>query len=96
MWISRVPPRERKALQFPWAEVKVGNQREDMPTPEEHILRILSEAKEPLFASEIADHLNRDVRTRYTNTEMVELLKTMAEQVAQLSDGRWMLKRLML
>jgi hypothetical protein len=67
-----------------------------MPTSEEHILRILSEAKEPLFASEIADHLNRELRTRYTNTGTVELLKRLPEQVAQLPDGRWMLKRLML
>ena len=67
-----------------------------MPTLEEHVVRILGEATEPLFASEIADHLNRELRTRYTNTEMVELLKRMPEQVAQLPDGRWMLKRLML
>jgi hypothetical protein len=67
-----------------------------VPTLEEHILRILGEATEPLFASEIADHLNREVRTRLTNADIVELLKRLHEQVAQLPDGRWMLKRLML
>jgi hypothetical protein len=46
---------------------KGHSQSEQMPTLEEHILRILGEATEPLFASEIADHLNREVRTRLTN-----------------------------
>ena len=77
-------------------EITVGNQREHMPTFEEHILRILGEATEPLFASEIADHLNRELQTRYTNTGTVGLLKRLPEKVAQLPDGRWMLKRLML
>ena len=69
-----------------------------MPTHEEHILRILGEAKEPLFASEIAERLNRELRpdAAYTTTEIARRLKSMTEQVAQSPDGRWMLKRLML
>ena len=69
-----------------------------MPTYEQHILLILGEATEPLFTSEIADRLNRELGNRapYTTTEVVMGLKTLSKQVAQLPDGRWMLKRLML
>jgi len=68
-----------------------------VPTHEEHILRILGEAKEPLFASEIAEHLNSELRpdSAYSTMEVAKRLKGMSEQVAQLLDGRWMLKRLM-
>ena len=70
-----------------------------MPTYEQHILLILGEATEPLFTSEIAERLNRelgDAAAAYTTTEVVMGLKRLREQVAQLPDGRWMLKRLML
>ncbi len=69
-----------------------------MPTYEQHILLILGEATEPLFTSEIAERLNRELgnRAAYTTTEVVMGLKRLSEQVAQLPDGRWMLKRLML
>lgn len=69
-----------------------------MPTHEEHILRILGEATEPLFTSEITERLNHELRpdAAYTAAEIVGRLKSMSEQVAQLPDGRWMLKRLML
>ena len=55
-------------------------------------------AKEPLFASEIAEHLNSELRpdSAYSTMEVAKRLKGMSEQVAQLLDGRWMLKRLML
>ena len=69
-----------------------------MPTHEEQILRILGEAKEPLFASEIAERLNSELRpdSAHSRIEVAKRLKSMSEQVAQLPDGRWMLKRLML
>ena len=69
-----------------------------MPTHEGRILRIIGEAKEPLFASEIAEHLNSELRpdSAYATMEVAKRLKGMSEQVAQLLDGRWMLKRLML
>lgn len=67
-----------------------------MPTIEERILLILGEATEPLFASEITEHLNRELHTRYTNADIVERLKNFTSQVAQLPDERWMLKRLLL
>jgi hypothetical protein len=68
-----------------------------MPTHEEHILRILGEATEPLFLSEITDRLNDELRpgAAYTATEIVTRLKALEKEVAQQSDGRWMLKRLM-
>ena len=69
-----------------------------MPTHEELILRILSEATAPLFPSEITDRLNGELTAgaAYTNTEIVWRLKGLGEEVAQMPDGRWMLKRLML
>jgi len=69
-----------------------------MPTHEEHILRILSEATEPLFPSEIADRLNRELvaRAACTSTEIVWRLNGLSEEVAQMPDGRWMPKRRML
>jgi hypothetical protein len=68
-----------------------------MLTPEEHILRILGEASAGLFASEIAEHLNKELRpdSAHTTVEVAKRLKSMSDQVAQLPDGRWMLKRLM-
>ena len=68
-----------------------------MPTHEEHILRILSEAAEPLFPSEITDRLNRELGpgAAYTTTEIVWRLNGVGEEVAQMPDGRWTLKRLM-
>lgn len=69
-----------------------------MPAHEKDILRILGEATEPLFTSEITERLNLQLKpdVAYTATEIVARLKNMSEQVAQLPDGRWMLKRLML
>jgi len=69
-----------------------------VPTLDEHILRLLGEAPEALFASEIAERLNKGLRpdTAYTTVEVAKHLKGMSDRVAQLPDGRWMLKRLML
>jgi predicted Zn-ribbon and HTH transcriptional regulator len=68
-----------------------------MPTHEEHILRILGEATEPLFTSEIAELLNLELRpgAAYTAIEVARFLQGLQEQAVQLADGRWMLKRLM-
>ena len=68
-----------------------------MPTHEEHIVRILGEATEPLFPSEIAERLNRELGAAgaYTSLEIAARLQRMSDQVAQTPDGRWMLKRLM-
>jgi hypothetical protein len=69
-----------------------------MPTIDEHILRILGEAPEGLFAPDIAECLNKELRpdTAYKTVDVAKHLKAMSDQVAQLPDGRWMLKRLML
>ena len=68
-----------------------------MPTHEEHILRILSEANEPLFPSEIAARLNHELGpgSAYTTREVVTRLWDLAKDVTQTTDGRWMLKRRM-
>jgi hypothetical protein len=67
-----------------------------MPTHEEHILRILGEATEPVFTSEIAELLNLELRpgAAYTTIEVARLLQGLQEQAVQFADGRWMLKRL--
>jgi hypothetical protein len=66
-----------------------------MPTDDEHILRILGEATEPLFPSEITDRLNRKrgIGAAHTMTKVVLRLKSLASRVAQLPDGRWTLNR---
>jgi repressor of nif and glnA expression len=66
-----------------------------MPTNEEHILRTLSEADEPLFASEIAERLNRELGagTAYTATEVVRLLMGLGEAVEHMREGGWTLRR---
>ena len=68
-----------------------------MPNHDEHILNILGEATEPLFPSEITDHLNRELGAgaAYTMTDVVIRLKSLGDQVEQLPDGRWTLKRRM-
>jgi hypothetical protein len=70
----------------------------DVSTLDEHIPRILGETATALFASEIAERLNKELRpdTAYTTVEIAKHLKAMSDQIAQLPDGRWMLKRLML
>jgi hypothetical protein len=64
-----------------------------MPTPEELILSILSEAAEPLFASEIAERLNLQLRpaVAYTTIEVGRVLQGLREQAVLLADERWML-----
>jgi predicted transcriptional regulator len=63
--------------------VTVGKRFEkvSMPTYEEHILRILSEA-EPLFVSEIAERLNLKLRpaAAYTTIEVGTVLQGLHEQ----------------
>lgn len=67
-----------------------------MPTHEEHILRILREATEPLFPSEITERLNRELGAEaaaYTVTEVAARLWRFTDQLEQLPDGRWTLKQ---
>ena len=69
-----------------------------MRTSEEDvILRILSDAVEPLFPSEIADSLNREFNGKsvYTMTQVVMRLQKLGKIVVQVPDGRWTLKRRM-
>ena len=69
----------------------------NMPTIDEHILRILGEVQEAQFASDIAERLNKELRpdTAYKTVDVAKHLKGMTDQIAQLPDGRWMRKRLM-
>jgi hypothetical protein len=66
-----------------------------MPPHDEHVVRILREASGPLFPSEIAEQLNGELGSgaAYTATEVVTLLHGLKEQVVQLPDGGWTLKR---
>lgn len=66
-----------------------------IPADERYILRILGEAADPLFPSEITERLNQElgVGERYTMTEVAMRLKTLTGKIEQLPDGRWTLKR---
>jgi len=65
-----------------------------MPTHEEHILRILGEAQEPLYPSEIAERLNRELGPvgAFTAVEIVNRLQALGNQVSQVGEGGWTLK----
>ena len=63
-----------------------------MHAHKEEVLRILAEANEPLYPSEITDALNRRAKTVYNLADVVTALKTL-EDLKQTSDGRWTLKR---
>ena len=60
---------------------------------EQFILRILGEATEPLFPSEIAERLNLELGggDSYTMTEIVIRMKALPH-IEQTPDGRWTLK----
>jgi hypothetical protein len=60
------------------------------------ILRILSEAQDPLFPSEVTERVNYELicGTPYTMTEVAMRLMTMNRAVDQLPDGRWTVKRM--
>jgi hypothetical protein len=68
-----------------------------MPIHEELVLRILSEATEPLFTFKIAERLNLQLRpaAAYTAIEVGRVLQGLHDQAVLLADGRWMLKRLL-
>lgn len=59
------------------------------------MLRILAEANDPLFPSEITERLNYEVGSgaAYTVDEVALRLKSLEQLVELLSDGRWTLKR---
>jgi hypothetical protein len=67
-----------------------------MPNHDEHILSFLAEANEPLFPSEITDHLNRELGAgaAYTMTDVMIRLNSLGDQVEHLPDGRWMRRRM--
>jgi len=67
----------------------------DPKVGERNILRILREAGDPMFPSEITERLNDELGSgvAYTMTEVVMRLKSLEQQVVQLADGRWALKR---
>lgn len=66
-----------------------------MAFTQEHVVRILAEATEPLYSSEIAVRANQELPsgTRCQPVDLVKLMLSMDDQVSQLSDGRWTLKR---
>ncbi len=66
-----------------------------MPNYEEHILRLLGEAVEPLYPSEITEVLNHELGpgSAVSRSEVMSCLQGLAKEVTQLVDGRWMLRR---
>jgi hypothetical protein len=61
---------------------------------EQYILRILAEATEPLFPSEITERLNFELGSgaTYTVDEVALRLKALDQKLDQIADGRWTLK----
>jgi len=68
-----------------------------MTTEQEQIVRVLSEATEPLFVSEIADSLNAELSSgpAFEKSEVMQHLQSLYNQVVLLQDGRWTLRRRM-
>jgi len=66
-----------------------------MPSPEDHILRILGETTEVLYSSEIVARLNRELppKAHWQPGDLVKVLLSMGDRVSQVSDGRWTLMR---
>ncbi len=66
-----------------------------MQADEQYILRILAEANDPLFPSEITERLNYELGSgvAYSVDEVALRLKTLEHQAELLGDGRWTLKR---
>ena len=66
-----------------------------MPIHNEDIFQMLREATEPLFPSDIAARLNSEFWAGTTVDEVAIRLTNFKEHIAQLHDGRWILKRRM-
>jgi len=64
-----------------------------MPIRNEDILRILREASEPLFPSEVTVRLNTEFEAGTTVDEVAKRLTQIKEGIVQLPDGRWTVKR---
>ena len=63
-----------------------------MAIRDEDILRVLREATEPLFPSEITARLNSEFCAVTTVHEVAIRLTRFREGIAQLPDGRWALR----
>ncbi len=61
---------------------------------ESYILRILAEARSPLFPSQVTERVNYELISGdpFTMTEVAMRLMAMQDAVDQLSDGSWTLK----
>ena len=64
-----------------------------MPIRDQDLLQILREAMEPAFPSEITARLNQDFGAGCTVDQVATRLTKLKDQVAQLPDGRWTLKK---
>ncbi len=64
-----------------------------MPIRDEDILQILRESLEPLFPSDITSRLNDEFGAVSTVDIVATHLTNLNDRVAQLSDGRWTMKR---
>ena len=65
-----------------------------MPS-EVDLLRILGEATDALYSSEIATRLNRELAAPevFWPVDVVKMMYAMDEKIVQLADGRWTLKQ---
>jgi hypothetical protein len=88
-------PKTQPLAMPPKNPVKKTHGKRKRTSPDEgYILRILSEARDPLFPSEVTERVNYELvcGAPYTMTEVAMRLMTMNRAVGQLSDGRWTLR----
>lgn len=93
-WLTPV-----QQMRIPEADMpsKRAQARQSRLSPDEsYILRILSEARSPLFPSQVTERVNYELMSGdpYTMTEVAMRLMTMDNAVDQLSDGSWTVKAL--
>lgn len=86
-----------QSMRIPEADIpsKRAESRQKRLSPDEsYILRILSEARSPLFPSQVTERVNYELMSGdpYTMTEVALRLMTMNDAVDQLSDGSWAIK----
>ena len=64
-----------------------------MPLRDADILQVVREATEPLFPSDITIRLNGEFQAETTVDEVARRLTKLKDEIAQLPDGRWTMKK---
>jgi hypothetical protein len=89
LWLTPTPNMRIPATNIPLKRAQARQQR--LSPDESYILRILAEARSPLFPSQVTERMNYELMSGapFTMTEVAIRLMTMNQAVEQLSDGSW-------